>query len=278
MTVLETPTTVSDEIMDFYNKGVEAPRLSKGIGPLEWARGQELLLRYLPPPPAVVFDIGGGPGRYAGWLATLGYDVHLIDIVPLHIEQARAASAAQPAHPLASAEVGDARSVACLDACADVVLLFGPLYHLTEQRDRLRALREAFRILRPGGLLLALGITRYASTLVGLTRWWIADADYRQMMLRELTDGQHRRPESWPNLFTTGYFHHPAELKTELEAAGFTHEATLAVEGAGWIIPDFEAHWQNEADREALLEIVRAMETEAVAVGMSPHVLAVGKK
>jgi SAM-dependent methyltransferase len=50
----------------------------------------------------------------------------------------------------------------------DVVLLFGPLYHLTQRVDRLTALQEARRVLRSGGLLLAAGISRFASALDGL--------------------------------------------------------------------------------------------------------------
>ena len=69
-----------------------------------------------PPPPRVVLDVGGGPGRYACWLAVGGYDVHLVDPVPRHVEQALAASAAQPDHLLASAP--SAMSVRCPTARA----------------------------------------------------------------------------------------------------------------------------------------------------------------
>ena len=40
----------------------------RGIGPLELVRTRELIARYLPFPPAVVFDVGGGPGVYSCWL------------------------------------------------------------------------------------------------------------------------------------------------------------------------------------------------------------------
>ena len=82
-----------DEIKAFYNEGREIGRLDQGIGPLELARTQELIERFFPPPPATVLDIGGGPGRYSAWLAQGGYEAHLIDISPLHIEQATAVSA-----------------------------------------------------------------------------------------------------------------------------------------------------------------------------------------
>jgi SAM-dependent methyltransferase len=154
------------EILAYYGQGGEDERLLRGVGRLELARTQELLTRYLPAPPGVVYDIGGGAGRYACWLARLGYQVHLIDAAPLHVEQALAASAAQPAHPLGSATVGDARSLQVPTAPtgsagatseqdqaagAAGVLLLGPLYHLTDRDDRIIALREARRITRPGG-------------------------------------------------------------------------------------------------------------------------------
>ncbi len=64
------------------------------------------------------------------------------------------------------------------DASVDAVLLHGPLYHLTDRADRIVALLEARRVLRPGGVLLAVAITSHASTIVGLVRGWVWDHDY----------------------------------------------------------------------------------------------------
>src|SRR5688500_2149935 len=111
-----------------YGAAGEADRLSRGAGALEFARSWELLARFLLPPPAVVFDIGGGPGRYAFALAADGYTVHLIDLLPLHIEQARRIAAAS-GPPLAGLSVGDARRLdaadGAADGAADAVLLMG---------------------------------------------------------------------------------------------------------------------------------------------------------
>src|SRR5271165_4422685 len=83
-----------DLMHEYYELGKEAERLSSsGAGRLEFERTQEIVLRHLPGPPATVADIGGGPGRYALWLAGLGYRVVHRDIVPLHVEQVGAASA-----------------------------------------------------------------------------------------------------------------------------------------------------------------------------------------
>jgi len=89
-----------------YDQAREDERLAGAWGQLDLARTQEILRRHLPPPPAAVLDIGGGPGVYSRWLAGEGYEAHLIDLVPKHVEQARAGGG------IASASVGDARSVA----------------------------------------------------------------------------------------------------------------------------------------------------------------------
>jgi len=266
-----------DEITAHYAYGYEAERLARGAGQIELARTQELLRRFLPPPPAVL-DVGGGPGRYALWLARLGYAVHLIDALPLHVELARQASAAQPDAPLASAAVGDARTLLWGDASADVVLLMGPLYHLTECSDRIATLREARRVLRLGGVALAIGISRFASTMDGLSNGLFADPEFERIVERDLRDGQHRNPTNHPNYFTTAYFHLPDELHGEVEAAGLRHEATLAVEGPAWLIPRAFENWDDAAHREHVLAAVQRIEREPSLLGMSAHLLAVARK
>src|SRR5262245_44527371 len=143
---------VSAEILSFYENYDESSRLATGVFLLEYARTQEILLRALPPPPAVILDAGGGPGVYACWLAQRSYAVHLLDPVSSHIEQARQRSAQQPQTPVASFTLGDARQLDFAEGHFDGVLLMGPLYHLLDREDRIQALREAHRVLRPGGV------------------------------------------------------------------------------------------------------------------------------
>ena len=112
--------------------------------------------RYLPPSPQRVLDVGGAAGAYAYWLAERGHEVHLVDPVAKHLRQAEEAAARRP-KILASIREGDARALPFEDASADAVLMLGPLYHLHERADRLKALREAARVLRAGGWLFAAG-------------------------------------------------------------------------------------------------------------------------
>ncbi|MBD2210072.1 class I SAM-dependent methyltransferase [Nostoc linckia FACHB-104] len=269
---------LSDEALSHYEIGVEQERLSQGTGLLEFVRTQEIISRYLPPAPAVIFDVGGGAGVYAYWLAQQGYEVHLIDAVPLHIEQAQRFAEAQPNYPLASLNVGDARQLNRADHSVDAVLLLGPLYHLIDRTERILALREAYRILKPGGFVFAAGISRFASTLDGLFQGYLADPEFVKIVQQDLIDGQHRNPNNHPAYFTTAFLHHPDELQAEIEAAGFDYEITLAIEGPGWLLQNFDEHWHDLSRRQQLLQAIRWLEAEASTLGMSAHIIAIARK
>jgi SAM-dependent methyltransferase len=267
-----------ESIAAHYASGYEADRLQQGAGQLDRERSRELLGRFLPPPPATVLDVGGGPGGHACWLAARGYQVHLVDITPLHVELARQASARQPEAPLAGAEVGDARALPWAAATADAVVLFGPLYHLTDRADRLQALREARRVLRPGGVLLAAAISRFASALDGLCRGLLKDPQFAEIVRRDLADGQHRNPTGRPEYFMDTFFHHPDELRGEVAEAGFAAARVYGVEGPGWLVSDFDAWWENAEYRDRLLQLARALEAEPSLSGASAHLVAVATR
>jgi len=242
------------------------------------SRTQALLEHYLPAPPAVIADVGGGPGRYAVWLAECGYRVHLIDPVPLHVEQARAAAGGRPGAALAGAEVGDARALRLPDASADAVLLLGPLYHLPERADRLQALAEARRVCRCGGVVIAAAISRFASTLDGLRGGYLEDPAFAAVAAGDLRHGRHRNPTGDPAYFTTAYLHRPEDLAAECAAAGLTHEATLAVEGAAWLLPDLDVRLADERRRAVLLAALASLEAEPTLLGVSAHLLMVARR
>ena len=267
-----------DEMLHHYADADEASRLRTGWFQLEHTRTQELILRHLPPAPAKIIDAGGGAGAYACWLAARGYEVHLIDPVPRHVEQARAASARQPRHPLASAEVGDARRLSHGDASADAALLLGPLYHLVEREDRLTCLREAHRVLRPGGIVWAAAISHFASLFDSLLHGFFDDPAFAPILAGDLEDGQHRNPTANPIYFTDAFFHRPGELSRELLAAGFKVQEVSAIEGPGWLARDFDRLWADPAQRERLLSVVRKVEHEPSVLGVSSHIMAIGRK
>jgi len=263
------------DVIDHYQQVDEDSRLQTGWFRLEHARTQELLMRHLPPSPATVLDIGGGSGIYSFWLASRGYDVHLVDPVPKHIEQARS-HARQ--HAIASMRVGDARHLEQHDGSADAVLMLGPLYHLTDPAERNRSLHEARRVLRPGGILFAAAISHFASLFDSLQSGFFDDPEFIPILERDLAEGQHRNTTENPIFFTTAFFHRPEELAAEVAEAGFQVLELLPIEGPGWFARDFDRVWKDQAQRERLLECIRRVEHEPALLGASAHLMAIARK
>lgn len=273
----QPPAGFDPAIADYYERAPEESRLEDGAFQLEQARTRELIERHAPPAPAEVVDVGGAAGAYALWLAERGYTVHLLDAVPRLVDEARRRSA-RASRALASCRVADARALHVADESVTIVLLLGPLYHLVEAEDRRRALQEAARVLRPGGVLIAAAISRWASALDGLTRNLLADPRFARIVERDLRDGQHRNPTERADYFTTAYFHRPPELRAEVQGAGLIVEGLYGIEGPGGILPDIVERWNDPERRAALLRIARLLEAEPEVIGCSAHLLVVGRK
>lgn len=263
-------------ILNYYGTSYnEIDRFNDGTGHLEYIRSKQILDRYLPQASVNILDVGGGPGAYSSWLAEKGHKVHLIDPVPRHLKEAEERTRK---HPLKSIQRGDARSLKWSDETMDIVLLMGPLYHLTKAEDRKKALREARRVLKPGGLLFAAAITRFASLLDGIRSGAILDPDFQAIVARDLKDGQHRNPDENKDYFTTAYFHRPEELTVEITECGFAQCQTLAVEGAVWLLGDIKDQLEDPERREILLDAIQKLEAEPSLLGASPHIMAVARK
>ncbi|WP_405586005.1 class I SAM-dependent methyltransferase [Streptomyces sp. NBC_01092] len=268
-----TSPEVAPEIVRFYAETIdEAQRLTTTAdGRLEMVRTQELLRRYLPPPPARILDVGGGPGAHAQWLVEDGYALHLIDPIARHIEQARKTGA--------TVELGDARRLTAEDASYDVVLMLGPLYHLVERADRDQALSEARRVLKPGGLLAAAGINRYAS-LFEHAAYAHLHKEAMRCSISGILDSQ---IHDGKKAFTAAYFHSGVQLRDEVAAAGFEATEVFGVEGPAWsMLAAAERNTGNDFRHSALFEsalvAARMAEPYPELLAASSHLLAVGRR
>ncbi|NMO52733.1 methyltransferase domain-containing protein [Actinoplanes sp. TBRC 11911] len=260
---------LSAEIMDYYRLGGERVRLTSGNARLEFLRTWDVLRRVLPPAPADVLDVGGATGVYAGPLAEAGYRVRVVDPVPEHV-------AAAATRPGVTAVLGDARSLPAADHTADAVLLLGPLYHLPERADRVAAWREAARVVRPGGLVVAATISRFASLFDGFVKGFYRDPRYRPLVEGALDDGVHRNTDMTTGWFTSAYFHHPDELVSEVPEAGLVLRQRVAVEGPVWLTgPRLEQILADPEQTTLMLDMLRATETEPSLLGASSHLLTV---
>jgi len=253
-------------ISGYYSRGGEVDRLTVGRGRLDLLRTQDVLRRLLPAGPARVLDVGGGTGVHARWLAADGYQVRLVDPMPLHIQHAAAIAGVD-------AVLGDARRLDEPNAAYQATLLLGPLYHLPERRDRVTALREAARVTTPGGLVAAATISRYAGLYDSLVRGRYLESEVRRITDTEVVTGVHEPFEQ--DLFTLAYFHHPDEILDEFAEAGLTMTARYALEGGAWLFADRDGWLEGDDRTAALLDALRSVEQEPSLFGISSHLLTV---
>lgn len=247
---------------DFYAAKDESRRLGCGAGCVERLRTQELLRATLPPPPVRILDIGGADGAHAAWLQQEGYDVEIVDVIPAHVDRARARGLA--------AHQGDARSLAYDEDSADVVLLLGPLYHLGDRADRVQALREARRVLRPRGLLAAAAVSRLAVALDWLHKGKRIDAEARATIERIVACGH---DEAGGGIF---YFHTAAELGREIAEAGFDVTAVRGIEGPAWPLLDPRCPPEDPLVAQ-VADVARLADRDGATVAASAHLLALAR-
>lgn len=268
--------TIDSDVLAGYNSGIEKGRLHRGLGLIEFERTKEILLEELPPPPAVIYDIGGGYGEYSFWLASLGYNVYLYDIAEENIRMS-AGLAKEYGLTLEEAKVADARSIDRKDASADAILLFGPLYHIIEREERLLCLQECHRLLKSDGVLFTANITRYSTMIKYVAGYdckpYLDDATFYKMLENTVNTGVHTKKP-----MGLAYFHKPRELQEEIETAGFRDVDLRGVIGPCWLIRNLEEAWQDEAKRENIMKVVRLLEKEESIMGLSTHFLSISRK
>ncbi len=280
--------TIDTTVLAGYNAGDERNRLRGGIGLLEFLRTKEILLENLPQPPAVVYDIGGGYGEYAWWLASLGYEVHLFDLSETNIQMSAELAVEYPQVQLASATVCDAREIPCEDKSADAILFMGPLYSITEYEERMAALGECYRLLRDDGILFSAALTPYSVLIPRITMYHdenakrpreLDDPAVLAMIERALSDGCYENPERRiAGGLGSSHLHTAKALRAELYCGGFITDRVHGVMGGAWLAPNLDALLAKEDTRELLMQTIRMLDTHEEIIGLSGHLLAVSKK
>ena len=137
-------------VIDFYNRYDEDGRLLKKSRMPEYLTTMRYIEKYLKPD-SKILEIGAGTGRYSIALAEKGYDVTSVDLVPHNLDIMR--KKVKPEHKIQIHE-GNACDLSFLkDNTFDIVLLLGPMYHLFNEEDKHKALSEAIRVAKKGGII-----------------------------------------------------------------------------------------------------------------------------
>ena len=230
------------------------------------------LKEFLPPAPARLIDIGGGPGRYAITLAQLGYQVTLVDLSSASLDLAKQKATEAGLELEAYVHANALDLTAFPEASFDAALLLGPLYHLHKLEERRTALRQAHRLLKPGGLVFASVITRFASFRDAAVHGYSYVLDDPAYSEKLLATGIHDNGIG----FADAYFAHPDEVIPLGESAGFN---TLRLMGCEGVLAAHEEYVNSliGADHDFWLDINYRMAQEPSLLGASDHLLYIGR-
>jgi S-adenosylmethionine-dependent methyltransferase len=231
------------------------------------------LTEFLPPAPAKLIDIGGGPGRYSIALAKKGYEVTLVDLAQANLDLARQKTAEAGVQLEAFVHANALDLTAFQEASFDSALLMGPLYHLHKLEERQTALLQARHLLKPGGLVFATMITRFASFRDASAHGYTYVQDDPAYSEKLLTTGIHDNGKG----FADAYFAHPDEAIPLGESAGFT---TLRLMGCQGILAGQEEYVNSlpGTANDVWLDFNHRFAQEPSLLGASDHLLYIGRK
>ena len=135
-----------ENLITYYNKFNEDKRLNTKHGNIEFITALNYINKYIKPGNKIL-DIGAGTGKYSIYYYNKGYNVTALELVKHNLR------VLQKNEPNIKALQGNALDLKLPDNSFDIVLLFGPMYHLISFEDKLKAITEAKRVLKPNGLL-----------------------------------------------------------------------------------------------------------------------------
>ena len=143
---------MSTELEKYYNKFCEEKRLTRRHGYVEYVTSMKYIHEYLPKgekEEIKILDVGAGTGRYSVQLAEEGYDVTAVELVKYNLGILKSKKSSVKAYQ------GNALNLSRFaEDQFDLVLVFGPMYHLYTMEDKVQALKEAKRVVKPEGVIL----------------------------------------------------------------------------------------------------------------------------
>lgn len=139
-------------IKSYYEGYDENGRLISKHGAVEFITTMKYIEKYLRPGMRIL-EIGAATGRYSHALAQKGCRVDAVELVEHNIEIFRQNTAEGEN---VSITQGNAMDLSAFENDAyDITLLLGPMYHLFTMEDKLKALSEAIRVTKKGGIIFA---------------------------------------------------------------------------------------------------------------------------
>ncbi len=272
-----------EKVQNYYKHFDEKNRLKNdNSGKLEFLMTMRILEKNLPSladgAEVSILDLGGGAGVYSFPLAKKGYKVTLADLSETLLAQAKKLKEEDKVHNLISCDQVNATDLSCYkDNSFDVVLLFGPLYHLTEKEEREKCVSEIRRVLKSGGKIFASFIPHLSGSIALVQRFcWSPDQVDINTLEECFNSGKFKNLSD--HGFQEGYYPASEELENLFAANGFDKLLVRSIRGFGYEKEDMIFKFKNKNVFSKILELIDSTAEDKSIIEMCGHAMYVGVK
>ncbi len=272
-----------EKVKNYYKKFDEKNRLrNDNSGKLEFLMTMGILEKNLPAlddgAEVSVLDLGGGAGVYSFPLAKKGYNVTLADLSETLLAQAKKQKEEDKVENLISCDQINATNLSCyIDNSFDVVLLFGPLYHLTEKDEREKCIREVSRVLKAGGKVFASFIPHLSGSIALVQRFcWSPDQVDINTLEECFNSGKFKNLSN--HGFQEGYYPDSEEIENLFAENGFEKQLLRSIRGFGYEKEDVIYKFKNKNVFTKLLDLINSTAEDKSIIEMCGHAMYVGVK
>ena len=272
-----------EKIKNYYKHFDEKNRLrNDNSGKLEFLMTMRILEKNLPSladgSDISILDLGGGAGVYSFPLAKKGYKVTLADLSETLLAQAKKQKEEDKVQNLISCDQVNATDLSCYkDNSFDVVLLFGPLYHLTEKDEREKCVREIKRVLKAGGKVFASFIPHLSGSIALVERFcWSPDQVDINTLEECFNSGRFKNLSN--NGFQEGYYPASKEIENLFTANGFEKQQLRSIRGFGYEKEDVIFKFKNKNVFSKILDLIDSTAEDKSILEMCGHAMYVGVK
>ena len=265
------------KIKDYYAEFNERDRLfNDNSGRLEYEMTKRILKEHLPKK-AKILDLGGGAGVYSFFLAELGYDVYLADLSENLIQQAIEQNSREE-NKITSCDVVNALDLSIYkNEQFDVVLLFGPLYHLLEKEERKQCLNEVNRVLKSDRMIFASFIPYLSGSIAIIDRYFRHPEQVDVNNLDKVF-----KTGKFNNLsnkgFQEGYYPTVNELETLFKECKFKTKEIKSIRGIGYQKEDNIYSIKDDEIFDKIIDLIEQTSTKLEIIEMCGHAMYIGLK
>lgn len=267
------------KVKAYYSVFDEQHRLDTTEGLLEFDICKDIILQYLNKSDRIL-DLGGGPGRYSIELAKQGYNVTLADLSERLLQQAKAYVEENNLPPIQSYDIVNAIDLSRYDDNSfDVVILFGPIYHLLDSDERNKCVSEVNRVLKQDGIVFV-GFIPYLTGAVGVvTRAFYCPDQVNEHNLSEVFETG-RFHNNANVAFQEGYYPESKELEKLFSDHNFSKVLLRSIRSFGHNKEEqlYELEKKDPSLFNKMIELINKTSTYPEIIETCGHALYIGRK